>query len=63
MESLVEQLYSIPRPALVKCLFACHLIVHPSSNENSKIVNSQGETEKMIKVLKLIFNSKNCDGR
>lgn len=63
IESLVDQLNTVPRPSLVKCLYACHLIVDNASDAALKIVGSEGEVEKMAKFLKTIFNLKNCDGK
>ena len=63
VESLVDQLNTVPRASLVKCLFACHLIVDQASEAALKIVGSEGEVEKMVKILKTIFNLKNCDGK
>ena len=63
IESLVDQLNTVPRPSLVKCLYACHLIVDNASDAALKIVGSEGEVEKMVKILKTIFNLKNCDGK
>ena len=53
----------MPRPSLVKCLYACYLIVDNASDAALKIVGSDGEVEKMAKFLKTIFNLKNCDGK
>lgn len=63
MEELVEQTYTVPRPALVKCLFASYLVITPYKESFDLIVGSQNEVIEMVKVLKTVFTTKNAEGK
>lgn len=55
MIQLADQSLSVPRPVVLKLLYACALAVYDN-------VKANYEDEKAIQTIKVVFNSKNASG-
>jgi len=61
MEQLAENVLNVPRPVVLKLLFATYIILYPFKPSFTQIAES-ADSDQIVKYLKDVFNSKCASG-